>query len=94
MKTVGIFEAKTNLSRLLEEVERGRDVMITRRGKPVAVPRKALEPWLRERGLVAHVSISDEVQTSSGSATARDSMQTCSNLIPWRPARRAASRGG
>jgi holo-[acyl-carrier protein] synthase len=30
------------------------------RGKPVAVPRKALEPWLRERGLVAHVSISDE----------------------------------
>jgi prevent-host-death family protein len=36
MKTVGIFEAKTNLSRLLEEVERGRDVMITRRGKPVA----------------------------------------------------------
>lgn len=36
MKTVGIFEAKTNLSSLLEEVERGHDVMITRRGKPVA----------------------------------------------------------
>jgi prevent-host-death family protein len=36
VKTVGIFEAKTNLSRLLEEVERGHDVMITRRGKPVA----------------------------------------------------------
>lgn len=36
MKTVGIFEAKTNLSRLLEEVEKGRDVMITRHGKPVA----------------------------------------------------------
>ena len=29
-------------------------------GRPVAVPRKALAPWLRERGLVAHVSISDE----------------------------------
>lgn len=36
MKTVGIFEAKTNLSSLLEEVEKGRDIMITRRGKPVA----------------------------------------------------------
>ncbi len=36
MKTVGIFEAKTNLSSLLEEVENGRDVMITRHGKPVA----------------------------------------------------------
>lgn len=30
------------------------------RGKPVAHPRKALEPWLRERGLVAHVSVTDE----------------------------------
>ena len=34
------------------------------RGKPVAVPRKALEPWLRERGLIAHVSISDEVDSA------------------------------
>jgi holo-[acyl-carrier protein] synthase len=34
------------------------------RGKPVAVPRKALEPWLRERGLVAHVSISDELDSA------------------------------
>jgi holo-[acyl-carrier protein] synthase len=36
-------------------------VLNDRRGKPVAVPRKALEPWLRERGLSAHVSVSDEV---------------------------------
>jgi len=28
------------------------------------VPRKALEPWLRERGLVAHVSISDELDSA------------------------------
>lgn len=34
------------------------------RGKPVAVPRNALEPWLRERGLVAHVSISDELDSA------------------------------
>lgn len=35
-------------------------VLNDRRGKPVAHPRKALEPWLRERGLQAHVSVSDE----------------------------------
>lgn len=34
--TVGIFEAKTNLSALLERVEAGEDVVITRRGKPIA----------------------------------------------------------
>jgi holo-[acyl-carrier protein] synthase len=34
------------------------------RGKPVAVPGKALEPWLRERGLVAHISISDELDSA------------------------------
>jgi prevent-host-death family protein len=36
MKHVGIFEAKIHLSTLLEEVERGGEVMITRHGKPVA----------------------------------------------------------
>lgn len=34
------------------------------RGQPIAVPRKALEPWLRERGLVAHVSLSDELDSA------------------------------
>ena len=33
---VGIFEAKTRLSELLERVERGEDIVITRRGAPVA----------------------------------------------------------
>lgn len=35
MKYVGIFEAKTNLSRLIEQVEKGQEVVITRHGKPV-----------------------------------------------------------
>jgi prevent-host-death family protein len=35
-KHVGIFEAKTHLSALLDEVERGGEVTITRHGKPVA----------------------------------------------------------
>lgn len=36
MKTVGTFEAKTHFSALLNEVERGETVVITRNGKPVA----------------------------------------------------------
>ena len=36
MKHVGIFEAKTHLSSLLEEVEKGGEIVITRHGKPVA----------------------------------------------------------
>ena len=36
MKTVGAFEAKTHLSRLLEEVEGGEEVLITRHGREVA----------------------------------------------------------
>lgn len=36
MKHVGIFEAKTNLSSLVEQVEGGQEIVITRHGKPVA----------------------------------------------------------
>jgi prevent-host-death family protein len=36
MRLVGAFEAKTHLSRLLEEVAAGETVVITRNGTPVA----------------------------------------------------------
>ncbi len=36
MKSIGIYEAKSKLSELVERVESGREVVITRRGKPVA----------------------------------------------------------
>lgn len=37
MREVGVLEAKTNLSALLESVEKGgEDIVITRHGKPVA----------------------------------------------------------
>jgi prevent-host-death family protein len=36
MDTVGAFEAKTHLAELLDRVERGESVTITRHGKPVA----------------------------------------------------------
>ncbi len=36
MHVVGVFEAKNRLTALLDEVEDGGEVLITRRGKPVA----------------------------------------------------------
>ena len=50
MTTVNIHEAKTHLSRLLEAVERGEDVVIARAGEPIATliaykpPRRKLAP--------------------------------------------------
>ena len=36
MRTAGVREARQNLSALLDEVRKGREVVITERGKPVA----------------------------------------------------------
>lgn len=36
MKQVGVYDAKTHLPRLLDEVERGETIEITRHGRPVA----------------------------------------------------------
>jgi prevent-host-death family protein len=36
MPSVGAFEAKTHFAQLLERVERGEEIVITRRGKAVA----------------------------------------------------------
>jgi prevent-host-death family protein len=46
MATVGSYEAKTHLPHLLERVEQGETITITRHGKPVArlVPAVPLPP--------------------------------------------------
>ena len=46
MRTAGIREARQNLSLLLDEVRKGREVVITERGRPVA----KLVPPDRPRG--------------------------------------------
>lgn len=56
MKSVGAFQAKTQLSQLLDQVEKGEAVTITRHGRPVAVlapiedsrRKKSGKQWLRE----------------------------------------------
>ncbi len=46
MRTAGVREARQNLSALLDEVRKGREVVITERGRPVA----KLVPPDRPRG--------------------------------------------
>ena len=36
MKTIGIFEAKSTLSKLVDQVEAGAQILLTRHGRPVA----------------------------------------------------------
>lgn len=65
MRHVGIFEAKTHLSQLLDDVERGEEIVVTRRGKPIAhiVPapddrqRKAKEAVSKIRALRMGLSL-------------------------------------
>jgi len=46
MRTAGVREARQNLSALLDEVKKGREVVITEHGRPVA----KLVPPARARG--------------------------------------------
>jgi prevent-host-death family protein len=45
VKEVNVHEAKTHLSRLLQRVEAGEEIVISRAGKPIArlVPARAVE---------------------------------------------------
>ncbi len=53
MKTVNVHEAKTHLSRLLEDVEAGEEVIIARNGVPVAELRRVKVPTNAEA--IAHL---------------------------------------
>ncbi|MCC7059135.1 MAG: holo-ACP synthase [Burkholderiaceae bacterium] len=64
------FAAKEAFSKALGTGLRGPMTLLSlqvlndARGRPVARARNALEPWLRERALRAHISLSDEVDTA------------------------------
>jgi prevent-host-death family protein len=55
MRTVNIHEAKTHLSRLVEEASEGEEIVIARAGKPVArlVPMQKTSRRRRKLGLLA-----------------------------------------
>jgi prevent-host-death family protein len=53
MQEVGAFEAKNKLAELLDAVERGEEVMITRRGRPVAKLVAPIESFDRAKAIDA-----------------------------------------
>jgi len=70
MHTVGVFEAKNCLTALLNEVEEGREVLITRRGKPVArlVPAAAGFDRAKARRVAEGLRLASKGQTLGGLA--------------------------
>jgi prevent-host-death family protein len=78
MATVGAFEAKTKLSELLDMVERGEEVTITRHGEPVAklVPVRAVDEQARLRALIDGIK---ETRAASGL-----SRTTVDEILEWR----------
>jgi prevent-host-death family protein len=67
MAEVGMHEAKTNLSQLVERAEAGEEIVLTRRGKPVAqlvpVPVKSgmAAVWGKYRGQIHIADDFDEL---------------------------------
>jgi prevent-host-death family protein len=60
MRSVGVYEAKTHLPRLLDEVAKGETIVITKRGVPIAKlvpvgearrrsPPEAIDEWIAYR---------------------------------------------
>ncbi len=55
MRTVNVHQAKTTLSALLAEIERGEEVVIARNGTPVAKLVRVTSPHARRPGLLHDV---------------------------------------
>ena len=57
MREVGAFEAKNKLSQLLDQVEHGEEIVVTRRGKEVArlVPARATHSRAEARAAVQRI---------------------------------------
>ena len=76
MHTVGSYEAKTHLPQLLERVEHGETITITRHGKPVArlVPAVAIPPRPDVAATIAAMTEfqEHEAPTLGGKITIRD----------------------
>jgi prevent-host-death family protein len=74
MLTVGAFEAKTKLSELLDAVERGEEITITRRGEPVAklVPVSSGDERARIRALIDEIRQTRQGLTLGGGVTIKE----------------------
>ncbi|MBC2717938.1 MAG: type II toxin-antitoxin system prevent-host-death family antitoxin [Desulfobacteraceae bacterium] len=75
METIGAYEAKTHLPRLLERVKKGERIIITKHGTPIAVlqppassrkeePKKVIAELrkFREKNLLKGLSLRDMIE--------------------------------
>lgn len=60
METINIHDAKTNLSRIIEQVAAGAEVLIAKAGKPMARLGPIIAPPIRFGVLKGKVSIADD----------------------------------
>jgi prevent-host-death family protein len=65
MKSINIHEAKTHLSRLVERVEAGEEIIIAKAGRPAArlVPIEATRKPVKIGGLKSRVPVPDNFNT-------------------------------
>lgn len=77
MKSVGTFEAKTHLTRILDEVAQGAEYVVTKRGKPVAriVP---VRPVIKK---MEKARLADEMIALRGTLRARLTAKQIRELI-------------
>ena len=68
MRTLGVAQAKSQLSALLDAVESGEDVEITRRGVPVALLTRAVERLAAGFDLDAFMATTTNQPMHQGSA--------------------------
>nr|WP_294512385.1 type II toxin-antitoxin system prevent-host-death family antitoxin [uncultured Rhodopila sp.] len=74
METVTLFDAKNRLSSLIDRVEDGQEVTITRRGKPVARLVPVIPEANRARDAVAKLHALRESIAAGGESFTRDEL--------------------
>jgi prevent-host-death family protein len=74
MTSVGTFEAKTHLTQLLERVAKGERIVITNRGKPVAMLVPPEVDYARDTARIGREMLEyrDRVKRALGGAPFRD----------------------
>jgi prevent-host-death family protein len=74
MESIGSFDAKTHLARLLERVATGEEFIITKHGKPVArlVPAVATRPKVDPRKVIEELKAFSKVNSLGKGMTVRD----------------------
>lgn len=75
MRQVGIFEAKTHLSELLAEVEKGMTLTITRRGHAIAVLSPVTDKATQRQAAAAALA---EIRRSQKQAVTAD------DILSWK----------